>query len=779
MEQERREKHYFKRSLSLLMSLMMIVSVFSGLNISVYAENGPYTYTDADMTEEDFSDYNQSCVFFYDHSKFESEVFFYPELSDATIPTELNGISYDLETNTLTLNNVVEPTGFLNFCNMGDDFKIEVIGYNEINGIRSYALRRGSSITLTGDGEIVINNSKTQARSIYMYSYNSAPLFKVEENVELTVYVANKYFPGNSINIDCLYNTELSEIIQLEGDVTAGNDFEVKPYRVNYYKTIKGWNSQNLQDFYFVFTKDGEYYLGNELVSSDGSVYYIYPAVYDEILGCYITDIIENSNDYMFEDYSSAGYELVSFDKDNPKQLLLTYANAQAPFNSACSEDGKQYAFNELGGYEDENGEPQFEYYVYEAIKHEKFGYIFKQVAKRNLDGLVYEKIGEERRCEIILKENLTINTSIVTIPETVNLLSVKNGDKGVTVSWEHLDNAESYNIYRKADGETKWSKVGSKEVSKTANSASTKARTTTSAKSTQTLSFTDTTAKNGIKYTYTVKAFNSAGAGEYDSTGLSVNYVTAPKPTASVTTSGVKVSWNKISGATSYAVYRKTTGGWTKLGTTKSTSYTDKTAKNNVKYTYTVRAITKKGTSGYYSGATATFLSAPKITSVTNAATGVTVKWGKVSGATVYYVYRKTTGGWTKLGSTKSTSFTDKKAKAGTKYTYTIIAAKSGAKSSYYGGKAIVRLTVPKLTKLTATSKKNTLTYGKVTGATSYIIYRKTGNGGWQKIATTKNTKYVDTKVKKGTYYTYTVRAVRGTSTSYYNTKGLKVRAK
>ncbi len=34
MEQE---KHYFKRSLSLLLSLVMIMSVFTGLNISVSA----------------------------------------------------------------------------------------------------------------------------------------------------------------------------------------------------------------------------------------------------------------------------------------------------------------------------------------------------------------------------------------------------------------------------------------------------------------------------------------------------------------------------------------------------------------------------------------------------------------------------------------------------------------------------------------------------------------------------------------------------------------------
>ncbi len=275
--------------------------------------------------------------------------------------------------------------------------------------------------------------------------------------------------------------------------------------------------------------------------------------------------------------------------------------------------------------------------------------------------------------------------------------------------------------------------------------------------------------------HTYKNGECTTCGLWQYKNTAVKLG-------TVKNTTSGVYITWSKLPGANKYAVYRKTTGGWTKLtASATGTSFTDKTAKNNVKYTYTVRAIngTEYNTTYNKTGLKITFMSAPKITSVTNAATGVTVKWGKVSGATVYYVYRKTTGGWTKLGSTKSTSFTDKKAKAGTKYTYTIIAAKSGAKSSYYGGKAIVRLTVPKLTKLTATTKKNTLTFGKVTGATSYIIYRKTNNGGWVKIATTKSTKYVDTKVKKGTYYTYTVKAVNGSYTSYYNTKGLKVKAK
>ncbi len=243
----------------------------------------------------------------------------------------------------------------------------------------------------------------------------------------------------------------------------------------------------------------------------------------------------------------------------------------------------------------------------------------------------------------------------------------------------------------------------------------------------------------------------------------------------------GVQIKWEEFPDTEKYIVYRKTAKtGWARIGTTVGTNFVDKTAKSNTKYWYTVKGQYGSQYSWYNKmGLSTTFMSAPKISKVENTASGVKVTWGKVSGATTYYVYRKTTGGWTKIATTKSTSYTDTKAKAGTTYTYTIRAAKSGAVSAAGYSKKITRLTVPKLTKLTATSKKNTLTFGKVTGATSYAVYRKTGSGKWVKIATTKSTTYVDKSIKKGTYYTYTVKAVNGSSVSYYNTKGLKVKAK
>lgn len=63
-------------------------------------------------------------------------------------------------------------------------------------------------------------------------------------------------------------------------------------------------------------------------------------------------------------------------------------------------------------------------------------------------------------------------------------------------------------------------------------------------------------------------------------------------------------------------------------------------------------------------------------------------------------------------------------------------------------------------------------LTYGKVSAASNYTIYRKTANSGWSKIATVKGSStvaFTDKTAKKGTTYTYTVRAVKGNYISSY----------
>ena len=72
----------------------------------------------------------------------------------------------------------------------------------------------------------------------------------------------------------------------------------------------------------------------------------------------------------------------------------------------------------------------------------------------------------------------------------------------------------------------------------------------------------------------------------------------------------------------------------------------------------------------------------------------------------------------------------------------------------------SITRLSVPKVTAANV-SKGIKVSWGKVTGASKYNVYRKTGSGSWSKIKTTTSTSYTDSSAKAGTTYYYKVKAV------------------
>ncbi len=349
---------------------------------------------------------------------------------------------------------------------------------------------------------------------------------------------------------------------------------------------------------------------------------------------------------------------------------------------------------------------------------------------------------------------------------ETPDLESVTNVSGGVQFTWNAVDGATSYVVYRKTS-DTTWSNIG--EVEGT--------------------SFVDKTISAGEKYTYTVRAKSGDYQSYFDS-GLTILCLSKPATPklgkVTNTASGVKVTWSASTGASKYIVYRKTYdaktkkwSGWKNIaGDVTTTSYVDKSAKSGTYYLYTVKATNAAGNSGYNtSGIKTYFLSMPKVTTA-NANAGVTVKWTKATGATGYIIYRKTTGGWTRVATVKGSgtvSYTDKTAKAGTTYRYTVKAYYSSYYSAYNtSGVAVRRLTTPTLKSATSAKAGITFTWNKVTGATGYIVYRKTGSGGWQKIATVKSNTYLDKSAKKGVTYTYTVKAYYGTSTSNYNTKGI-----
>ncbi len=334
-------------------------------------------------------------------------------------------------------------------------------------------------------------------------------------------------------------------------------------------------------------------------------------------------------------------------------------------------------------------------------------------------------------------------------------LSAVTNTIDGVKVTWKVVTGAEAYRVFRKTEGGS-WTKL--KDVT--------------------TNKYTDTTAKSGVRYFYTVRCVTANGS-EYTSDcntkGLAIDYVAAPVISGlSCSAAGIKVTWTAVNGAGSYRVYYKTVGGsWTKAADTKATELTVSGLKEGTEYYFTVRCMSSDkstflgaydtvGKSVVYAGS----LKTPVLESATCVQNGVRVKWTAVTGATNYRVYRKVAGGsWTRLGDVKTTTFVDEKAESGVTYSYTVkCMSDDGTKalSSYdKNGVSVTYIAAPVIKTLTNNISGVKVTWEAVVGAGKYRVYRKTAGGSWGKVADVNTNSFVDSTAVSGTGYIYTVRCM------------------
>ena len=260
-----------------------------------------------------------------------------------------------------------------------------------------------------------------------------------------------------------------------------------------------------------------------------------------------------------------------------------------------------------------------------------------------------------------------------------------------------------------------------------------------------------------------------------------------APTVTMTYSDSGKpKLTWNAVSGATSYRVFRSESrgSGYSLLGTTTATSYTNTGAAVGKTYYYRVKAVNSVGTSGYsniVSGKAKT--AAPAAPSVTagNSSTGKPqLTWKAVSGAVKYEVYRSTrqNSGYSLLGTTTSTSYVNTGASTGTTYYYRVKAVNRNGMASAYSnivsGKAKAAApAAPSVTAGNSSTGKPRLTWKAVSGAVSYRIYRSESRGtGYSLLGTTSSTSYVNTGAAAGKTYYYRVKAVNrdGMASGYSN---------
>ncbi|MBQ8503312.1 MAG: fibronectin type III domain-containing protein [Clostridia bacterium] len=268
-------------------------------------------------------------------------------------------------------------------------------------------------------------------------------------------------------------------------------------------------------------------------------------------------------------------------------------------------------------------------------------------------------------------------------------------------------------------------------------------------------------------------------GKGNYNGSVTKKFYITPASPKklkAAADVNSVKLSWKKVSGATSYQVYmyNSSTGKWVKKATVKATSVTIKKLQPGTIYKFRVRAYTKSSKALYspYSSLTVKTKVA-KVSSLKAVTTANSVKlsWAKVKNATGYQVYMYDTANkkWVRKKTLSANSVTISGLKGATSYKFKVRARNTLNKKTVYGtySNELTAITKPaavrnvQVTSFTSTTA--TIKWDAVTRATGYDIYvGKTADPSkaptFTKVKTTTATSYKVTGLDTCCYYTFRI---------------------
>lgn len=340
-----------------------------------------------------------------------------------------------------------------------------------------------------------------------------------------------------------------------------------------------------------------------------------------------------------------------------------------------------------------------------------------------------------------------------------------------IKLSWKAVSGAKAYQVYRST------SKNGTYTLMKTVTGA---------------VTYVNESAKAGTKYFYKVRATHDNKDAYSAYSVIKSRTADLAKPAglkvASAGAKSVKITWEKVTGASKYQLYRSETrnGTYKLIKTVTVRNATDTTVAPGKTYYYKVKAVCSNTEgnsvlSGYVTAKT--FPAAPVMKSTAKGdRETITVSWNKVPGATGYEIYRRGYNKETwKLVGDVSGSKTSIKLDSSGKYVYKIKAYTTVDGNDYYSpfsNEIIARTMTSRNLRIANNNAEfyNTLSWRTTTTATAYEIwYKITESGTWQLADTVPaqtgiERQTYDHYVKHGKGYYYRLRTIHeeGGTTTY-----------
>jgi fibronectin type 3 domain-containing protein len=349
--------------------------------------------------------------------------------------------------------------------------------------------------------------------------------------------------------------------------------------------------------------------------------------------------------------------------------------------------------------------------------------------------------------------------TTMVAAPSGVS--ATAEDSSSITVSWDEVDGASGYRVHRSTSSSSSatYTKVGSDTTG---------------------TSYTDTELSSNTTYYYKVSAYNDNGEGAQSSTDYARTKMPAPSSVdaTAASSSSIRVSWDSVSIATYYYVYRSDSseGNYASVlyNGTSNTSYTDMNLPPNTTYYYKVSYsydYSYEESELSPAAFATTMVDAPSNVRVAEtSSSSITVLWDEVGGASGYKVYRSSTDqdDYTQIGSdiTEATSYTDDTGlSSNTTYYYKVSAYNdNGEGAQSESDSATTMVAAPSNVSATSASSSSiTVSWAAVSGASGYKVYRSTSSDSGYTQANSSDiteTSYTDTGLSSNTTYYYKVSA-------------------
>lgn len=215
---------------------------------------------------------------------------------------------------------------------------------------------------------------------------------------------------------------------------------------------------------------------------------------------------------------------------------------------------------------------------------------------------------------------------------KTSKLTATSNSNK-IKLTWKAVEGATGYKVYQYDFNKKKYKVLTTFENT----------------------SYTVKNLKPNTKYRFSVKAYAVInGVKVWSDVYTIVETKTGPaivsKISATQTTSSIKLSWSKVTGATGYRVYQynSKTKKYEKLKDTTSRSYTVKNLKAGTTYKFKIKAYSKVDGTTLWGSATDAFVTATKpekvtLSKATAGSNKATLTWKPVTAASGYQIVYST----------------------------------------------------------------------------------------------------------------------------------------